>query len=111
MKFYKAKSWKRPIFSGETLPNFRTEKADWQPASLLQYVRYDGALGNWKWPSQKHVKMWETSAMEMYMPRLSSFSKYLGVALETHAYDNSKPEHLGDKTNNCQTKFEKNVGR
>lgn len=49
--------------------------------------------------------------MEMYMPRLSSFSKYLGVALETHAYDNSKPEHLGDKTNNCQTKFEKNVGR
>lgn len=50
--------------------------------------------------------------MEMYMPSLSSFSKYLAVALETPAYDNSKPEeHLGDKTNNCQTKFEKNVGR
>lgn len=56
--------------------------------------------------------MWETSAMEIYMPSLSSFSKYLRVALETPAYDNSKPEeHLGDKTNNCQTKFEKNVGR
>lgn len=43
--------------------------------------------------------MWETSAMEMHMPSLSSFSKYLGVALETPAYDNSKPEeHLGEKT-------------
>lgn len=50
--------------------------------------------------------------MEMYVPSLSSFSKYLGVALETPAYDNSKPEdHLGEKTNNCQTKFEKNVDR
>lgn len=56
--------------------------------------------------------MWETSAMEMYMPSLSSFSKYLGVALEKPAYDNCKPEeHLGDKINNCQTKSEKNVGR
>lgn len=46
MKFYKIESLKLPVFSGETLTNFRPKEAVWQPICLLPYIQYDGLLGN-----------------------------------------------------------------